>query len=96
MLAASGLSNRQQSFTIINALTGAARRSFFRAYELNFDTTTPVATSIDVLNKLVALVPDHKAMCNTTTTVAVYDLTLEARRQDLSSKASPGYILFPA
>ena len=57
MLAASRLSNRQQSFTIINALTGAAR-PFFRACELNFDTTTPV----DVLNKLVALVPDHKAM----------------------------------
>ena len=63
VLAANGLSNRQHAFSIINASNGAARRSFFHAYESNFgtpdfDTKTPV----DSLNKLVALVPDHKAM----------------------------------
>lgn len=48
VLAASGLSHRQQSFSIIHAVTVAARRSFFRAYELDIDTTTAVKT----LNKL--------------------------------------------
>ena len=58
LLVGSGLSQRQQALSIINALTGAARRSFFRAYTLNVDN----ATRDDVLDKLVALVPDHKSM----------------------------------
>ena len=58
VLSATGLSNHQQTFSIINALTGAARRSFFRAYELNFETAKPV----NVLSKLVERVPGHKAI----------------------------------
>jgi hypothetical protein len=58
LLVVSGLSARQQTLSIINALGGAARRSFFRAYNLDVNNATPD----DVLDKLVALVPDHKAM----------------------------------